>query len=188
MADAHAYTDEEAVEQARKNKDAFALLVERYAGRLGRYLERLGVFSADDRDDLLQNIFIKVYRNLNEFDTGLSFSSWIYRIAHNEAVSFFRSRRPERGNIRLEEKPELLELLHDESDTAGQAEARINAEHVAHALAELDPKYRDALVLRVFEERDYAAISDILQIPMGSVATLIHRAKKQLREKLKHLS
>lgn len=186
--DADAYTDEEVVRAARTDKDAFAVLVERYAGRLDRYLRRLGVRESEDRQDVLQNIFVSVYRNLNEFDTGLKFSSWIYRIAHNEGVSFFRSSRAAQGNVSIESNPELMDILRDDADSSSAAETRLNAEQVAKALEGLRPEYREILVLRYFEERDYAAISDILRIPMGSVATLIHRAKRELRKKLNHLS
>lgn len=182
-------TDEEVVVLARKDQAAFAMLVERYEARLTRYLRRLGVSSDDDASDLLQNIFIKVYRNLNEFDTDLKFSSWIYRIAHNEAVSFFRSRRHAGGEVSFEDQPEILDMIRDENaDSAARAEERINAEHVGRALAALDAKYRDVLILRFFEEREYAEISDILRIPTSSVGTLIHRAKRQLRETLAHLT
>ena len=58
---------------------------------------RLGIRNAEDREDTLQDIFIKIYKNLNGFDTNLSFSSWVYRIAHNEAISAYRKKnvRPE---------------------------------------------------------------------------------------------
>jgi RNA polymerase sigma-70 factor, ECF subfamily len=181
-------TDEEVVERARHDKDAFALLVPRYEERLDRYLRRLGVKSLEDRQDLLQNVFVSAYRNLNDFDTDLKFSSWIYRIAHNEAVSFFRSNRAYAGHVSIDSNPELLEILKDDADTSLMTEKRLNAEQVARALSELKPTYRDVLVLRFFEEREYSDISDILRIPMGSVATLIHRAKAALRKQLHHLS
>ena len=86
-------TDEEIVRRTLADKEAFALLIERYEAKLARYLERLGIAVPEDREDILQNTFVKAYRNLNSFDTELSFSSWVYRIAQNEAMSFFRARR-----------------------------------------------------------------------------------------------
>ena len=88
-------TDEEDGEIVRRtlaDKEAFVVLIERYEAKLERYLTRLGVGLPEDREDILQNVFIKAYKNLNSFDPTLTFSSWIYRIAHNETMSFFRSR------------------------------------------------------------------------------------------------
>ena len=90
-------TDAEVVAQSRTDRSSFALIVERYEDKLKRYIRRLGVSSFEDRQDILQEIFLKVYKNLNGYDSGLSFSSWIYRIAHNETISWYRKQnvRPE---------------------------------------------------------------------------------------------
>lgn len=167
---------------------AMAILIDRYQAPLSRYLRRIGVYKEEDVQDLLQNIFIKIYKNINSFNKDLSFSSWIYRISHNEAISFFRHNkvRPE-GNM-IEDSEEILFKTEDESiNLSEEIDQTINAKSLQKAMSELDQKYRDVLVLRYFEDRDYENISDILQIPKGSVATLIHRAKNQLKEKLKHL-
>lgn len=177
-------TDEEIVGEALVRKDAFGVLVERYQARLSRYVRRLGVNRKEDTEDILQNVFLKTYRNLNGFDRDLKFSTWIYRIAHNEAMSFFRSRsvRPE-GYV-IEDGETLLEGLRSSLDLARTAEQSLDAARLTHALAALEPKYRDAIVLRYFEEREYAEMSDILQIPVGTVATLLSRAKKRLQKLL----
>lgn len=177
-------TDSEIVARARVTPDAFALLVVRYEAKLNRYIKRLGIHRPEDREDVLQEIFIKVYRNLNSYDADLSFSSWIYRIAHNEAVSFYRklSVRPEGHQI--DDGDELfawlpatevpsVERLFDES---------VSSAVLSNALAILEPKYRDPIILRYFEYCEYDEISDILKIPIGSVGTLIHRGKKRLKD------
>lgn len=170
------------------NYEAMVVLIDRYQLPLSRYLKRLGLSKEEDVQDVLQNVFIKVYVNINSFDQTLSFSSWIYRITHNEAMSFFRHNkiRPE-GNL-VDNGEALLFEMEDESiNFEGELDQKINAKYLNLALAELDQKYRDVLVLRYFEDRDYENISDILQIPKGSVATLIHRAKEKLKSKLKHI-
>ncbi len=173
--------DEEIVAEALRQKEVFGVLVRRYEDRLSRYIRRLGVFRSEDIEDLLQNVFLKAYRNLNAFDRALKFSSWIYRIAHNETMSFFRSRsvRPE-GSLVPDGEP-ALEQLSGKIDLEDDADRRMSREGLARALYALEPRYRDVLVLRYFEEREYAEISDILRIPIGSVGTLISRAKKRLR-------
>ncbi len=164
-----------------KDPNQYGLLVERYEAKLQRYIARLGVRVHDDQLDVLQEIFIKAYRNLNSFDTSLSFSSWVYRIAHNEAISFYRKKkvRPE-GHL-VGNGDEVLSFLSSSLDTAEvKFDKSINAEEVNKALTLIDEKYREPLVLRFFEHKEYDEISDILQIPIGSVGTLIHRGKKQL--------
>lgn len=180
-----ALTDEEIVRRTLVDKDAFAPLIERYEAKLVRYLERLGVAVPEDREDVLQNAFIKAYRNLNSFDPDLSFSSWMYRITHNEAMSFFRARHA-RPQVILDEASQVLitELKDEAADASVAAELRLSREELEKALATLDPRYRDALTLRYFEERSYAEMSDILEVPVGTVSTLIHRAKRVLREAL----
>jgi RNA polymerase sigma-70 factor (ECF subfamily) len=178
-------TDEEVVREALSNKEAFGRIIERYEAKLLRYLERLGVGVKEDREDILQNAFIKAYKNLNGFDLTLAFSSWMYRIAHNEAMSFFRTKRARPQVILSEEGSELIKELEDESaDASALADSRLSREELAKAFATISPQYRDALTLRFFENRSYTEMSDILEVPVGTVSTLIHRAKKALRATL----
>jgi RNA polymerase sigma-70 factor (ECF subfamily) len=109
----------------------------------------------------------------------------MYRIAHNEAMSFFRARRA-RPAVELDEGGAALiaEIRDEHADAAALAELRLSRKELGAALAELPERYRDALTLRFFEERSYAEMSDILELPVGTVSTLIHRAKKALRESL----
>ena len=178
-------SDEQIARRARTDKEEFAILIERYGAKLSRYLERLGLSVREDREDVLQNVFIKAYRNLNSFDLDLSFSSWIYRIAHNEAMSFFRAKKA-RPAVTLDENGEalLFDIRDESADTAAASDARLSRALLAEALAALPDNYRDVLTLRYFEERSYSDISDILQLPVGTVSTLIHRAKRSLAEAL----
>ncbi len=178
-------SDEKVVEKALVEQMFFGLIVERYEAKLSRYIMRLGVRNPDDRDDVLQDIFVKVYRNLHGFDTSLSFSSWIYRIAHNEAISWYRKIhvRPE-GHLVDDSEPAMLILASKESGAESLFDHDVNAIEVARALETIDEKYRTVLILRFYEHKEYEEISDILKIPTGSVGTLVHRGKKQLATKL----
>ncbi|MEM9336487.1 MAG: sigma-70 family RNA polymerase sigma factor [Patescibacteria group bacterium] len=178
-------SDEEIVRLALNENAFFGHIVERYEDKLGRYVTRLGVRTVEDRQDVLQEIFIKVYRNLNAFNPDLSFSSWIYRIAHNEAISWYRKRnvRPE-GHL-VGDSDEILGIIASENDSSEvQFDKAINAVELESALMLVDEKYKQVLILRFFEHKEYEEISDILKIPVGSVGTLIHRGKKQLRDKI----
>lgn len=184
----HQQSDSAIVKESLENKEAFGTLIVRYEEKLDRYLRRLGVRTVEDREDLLQEVFVKTYRNLNEFDTALAFSSWVYRIAHNETMSWYRKQhvRPE-GHL-VDEGDEILTATGDTKDGAEMLlEGKINAEHLNRALMHIDQKYRDVVVLRFFEHKEYEEISDILKIPKGSVATLLHRAKKKLKADLAHI-
>jgi len=174
-------SDEEVVKRALGDKEQFGVLMDRYEAKLSRYIARLGIRNPDDQLDVLQDIFLKVYRNLNGFDPKLKFSSWIYRIAHNEAISSYRKKnvRPE-GHL-VADSEEILTFVSGSLETADETfDKTINAEEVNKALLKLDQKYSEVLLLRFFEHKEYDEISDILQIPIGSVGTLIHRGKKQL--------
>lgn len=184
--DAHiGMEDVEMVRLALQEQAFFGYVINRYEPKLDRYIRRLGVHDADDRADVLQDIFIKVYRNLNGFDQSMRFSSWIYRIAHNEAISWYRKRnaRPE-GHMVLDSDDVLNFLSNKEDSSEVQFDQEINADRLADALEKIDEKYRAVLMLRYFEHKDYNEISDILQIPIGSVGTLLHRGKHALRDVL----
>jgi RNA polymerase sigma-70 factor (ECF subfamily) len=174
-------SDEELVTLTLKDKNNFGGLVDRYQAKLGRYIARLGVRNPEDQLDVLQDIFLKTYRNLNGFDTSLQFSSWIYRIAHNEAISWYRKKnvRPE-GHL-IADSEEMLLFLSAKTESADETfDKTVNATELHAALVLLDTKYQEVLILRFFEHKEYEEISDILKIPVGSVGTLLHRGKKQL--------
>jgi len=184
--DDHQQTDEAVVIAALTDKEQFGILMDRYEKPLARYIARLGIRNVDDQQDVLQDIFLKVYRNLNGFDQRLKFSSWIYRISHNEAISSYRKKnvRPE-GHL-VADSEEILSFVAGSMDSAEvEFDKTVNAETVNKALLSLDSKYSQVLLLRFFEHKEYDEISDILQIPIGSVGTLIHRGKKQLASVIK---
>jgi RNA polymerase sigma-70 factor (ECF subfamily) len=177
-------TDQELVKEALADKHAFLPIVNRYEEPLRRYLRRLGCKDNDDANDVLQEIFIKVFLNLNDYDPGLKFSSWIYRIAHNETISFFRKKSIRIDVLGTEDVEEFFDHLADETDFVELAKNRSDAAIVQKALLSINPKYREILVLRFLEEKSYTEISDILKIPEGTVATLINRGKKELKNEL----
>lgn len=179
-------SDEEIVAKTLLDKAFFEHIVLRYEDKLSRYIWRLGIHNEDDRADVLQNIFIKVYKNLYGFDTELSFSSWVYRIAHNEAISFYRRKRVRPEGHLVDNQEDLIGLISSPEENAEKHfDMRVNAQEVSRAFAHIDQKYRDALILRFFEHKEYEEISDILKIPPGTVGTLIHRGKKELKAQLR---
>ncbi len=175
-------TDEELVLRALADDRYYGMLVERYEAKLQRYIMRLINCGMHDAQDISQETFINAYRNLNGFDANLKFSSWIYRIAHNEALSHIR-RIVSHPAVELDD---TFETLASELNVERGTERKLAAERLRAAVHRLDGKYRDALILRYLEERDYAEISDILRKPLGSVSSLILRAKKALLKELQN--
>lgn len=158
---------------------AYGAIIEKYEPLLGRYLYRLGLVASEDRDDVLQEIFLKIYVNLNDYDTSLSFSSWAYRIAHNECISFFRKKnvRPQTTDIDLYQETPIT----DQSDLYALYDQSLTREKLLGAVQKLPENYREVIVLKYFEDKNYDEISDILKKPPNTVATLLRRAKEKLR-------
>lgn len=178
-------TDEELVALTIKSQDFFSCLVDRYNEKLMRYIMRISASTREDAEDLLQEIFVKAYRNLNDFDQSLKFSSWIYRIAHNQVVSQWRKLKTRPQVIKFEADEDFLKFISDDENLAENTERKFADAEVRELLDELDKKYKEVLVLKFLEGKDYKEISDILQKPLGTVATLINRAKKQMRKIIK---
>jgi RNA polymerase sigma-70 factor, ECF subfamily len=172
--------DSELVELSLKNQEYFYCLILRYEKKLFNYIRRISASSKEDIEDILQDVFISVYKNLNDFDNNLKFSSWIYRIAHNKTISQWRksSSRPKTVSGDNEENG-LFNFISSEEDIVKDLEKKCSAKEVKSIIFKLDEKYKDVLVLRFLEDKDYKEISDILKKPMGTVATLISRAKKK---------
>ena len=176
-------TDEQLVALTLKNPEAYAFLVQRYEEKLLRYVMRISRSTKEDGEDILQDVFLSAYKNLNDFDQALKFSSWVYRITHNKVISHFRKVTARPKTTTYEGDSNLLNILASDEDLARELERKYTVAEVKGVLEKLDERYREVLVLKFLEEKDYKEISDILEKPMGTVATLISRAKKQFKEK-----
>ena len=173
-------TDEQLVAVVReKDKELYAEIIRRYQQKLGHYLRKF-IRNDDELQDVLQNVFIKTYRNLYDFDVKKKFSSWIYRIAHNEALNYLKKHSKE-INVEMEE----LEIVDDKLDLKDKIDHAFLKERIERALSSLKLKYREPLILYFFEQKSYEEITDILRVPRNTVGTLIARGKKQLKEELK---
>ena len=177
-------SDEELVKLTLENKDNFLYLVDRYKGRLTSYIRRLTSISSEDAEDTLQEIFIKVYLNLNDFNSDLKFSSWIYRIAHNQVISNHRKlkARPEGYKVNIDDA--VARSLAASVDIIADADLEILKSNIFKILNKLEEKYREVLVLKFLEEKNYQEISDIIKKPPGTVASTINKAKREFKKEL----
>lgn len=176
--------DEELVSLVLRQKENYKYLMQRYEDKLKRYIIRLSGLKSEDAEDILQNVFIKAYQNLNDFDKNLKFSSWIYRIAHNETVTYLRRLSARPKTIDPEKSSIIIGLTESDLDMVETLDKKFAVEKIADIINLLDKKYQDVLVLKYMEDKDYREISDILKKPPGTVATLLSRAKEQLKKEI----
>jgi len=170
---------------------AFAELTRRYRNQITNYVYRM----LDDYDravDLAQETFVRVYINAERYQATYSFSTYIYRIAHNLAISELRQRK-RRRTIPLptffsDKDSEEMEVEIEDQKQVLADDAMIGNERrqaVARAISSLPEKYRAALVLCHLEEKSYEEISEVLGLPVGTVKSRINRARNLLKEKLR---
>jgi RNA polymerase sigma-70 factor, ECF subfamily len=168
--------------------EAFEQLVIRYQDRLYNALVRI-VGSADDADDVAQDAFVQAFQKLATFRGNASFYSWLFRIALNAAAS--RKRPAWRKWASIEVIRE--QTGHDPGDyrqdaapghalEVGERQAAVQA-----ALAQLAEEFRIPLVLREIDGLKYEEISEILDCPIGTVRSRIHRGRAELRRRLESL-
>jgi RNA polymerase sigma-70 factor, ECF subfamily len=159
--------------------EAFNLLVSRWEKRVYNYLLRI-TGNREDALDLTQDVFLKAYQNLRKLDDPGRFAPWLYRIAHNEAYSLFRRRRPEAEAA--EREPQ-----------AAQADVTVGASPafpieltlaVKSALERLSPDQREAVVLKIYQGFKFEEISEILACPVSTIKSRLYTALEILEAQL----
>lgn len=164
-------TADELLDQCRNGRrDAQQRLYERFHEAPYRLLVR--TVGVDDADDVLQDVFLKTFRTLHQFDGRSSFASWLYRLTFNEAMQHLRKRRRGRWATLEGEILDRKTALHPELDDKELLEA---------ALQQLEPELRVVFLLREVENLSYAEIAEAAQIAVGTVASRLSRARTLLK-------
>lgn len=169
-----------------QNREAYKELFARYQKKLFTYIFHL-VGNRDETEDILQNVFQKTFKNIEHFDVSRKFSSWIYRIAHNEAVNFLK-RKSKRYTVSWEDvstSKDKLEISTNDEQVEDKLMREQTVKEVNDAMRKLPKKYQQVLKMRYFEEYSYDRISKIMKKPVNTVGTLINRAKRKLMEVIK---
>ncbi len=174
MEDLKTLTDEQIVEYVRtKDKESYVEIVLRYQDKLIRYSNSL-IHDEHKSADIVQNTFIKAFVNLNSFNIKMKFSTWIYRILHNEAI-----------NKIIKHKREVPLSLDMDIVSDEDIELNFNKEEIKtkvnNCISGMPLIYAEPLTLFFLEEKSYDEISDILRLPIGTVGTRINRAKNLLK-------
>lgn len=168
------------LKQSESRTKAFEVLVDTYKERLYWHIRRI-VLNHDDADDVLQNTFIKVFRNIDGFKGDSKLYSWIYRIATNESLSFLKTKSRKLGIDNTE--------LHERMINNLQADVYFEGDEIQlklqKAIASLPEKQKLVFNMRYFEDLKYEEISKILGTSVGGLKASYHLAVKKLEHFLR---
>lgn len=188
-------TDQEVIERARDGREpAFRELIRRYQRPVFSLIYRL-VRDRERAEDLAQDTFIKVLNALDRYDPSYKFSSWIFKIAHNTALDDLRRKHPETLSIhgsphasnRDEIEATVLTPVSDDETPEEFTSSKEIGGHIEKAIGKLRVEYRTAILLCHVEGRPYEEVAQIMDVPLGTVKTYIHRARNELKKQLAHL-
>jgi RNA polymerase sigma-70 factor, ECF subfamily len=185
----HDLSDQELVREAVAGREAaFAELIHRYQRPVFSLIYRM-VRDRELAEDLAQETFIKVLNAIGSYRPEYKFSSWIFKIANNAAID--QLRRRELHTLSLEGSPHAqtpdaieattLQLGDTRESQLDEVTNRELGGQIEAAIAALRPEYRSCIILRHIEGRPYEEIAEILDLPLGTVKTYIHRARHELR-------
>ena len=173
---------------------AFRELIGRYQRPVFSLIYRI-VRDREKAEDLAQDSFVKVLNAIDRYDPQYKFSSWIFKIAHNTALDHLRRKEPE--TLSLDGSPHartaaeveastITPASHDENPEQFTANRELGGE-IEAAMGTLRHEYRTAILLCHVEGRPYEEIAEIMDVPLGTVKTYIHRGRKELMQRLEHL-
>jgi RNA polymerase sigma-W factor len=147
------------------------------------------VRNKQEAEDLSQEAFIKAYNSINSFNEEYAFSTWLFKIATNNCIDFFRKRKLKTYSMDQTIKYKDEEIQQEYADNEPTADKEIVASEksamIRKAIEELPEKYRTAIMLRHHEERSYEDIAQILDLPLGTVKARIFRAREMLKKSLR---
>ena len=167
------------------DKEKFALIMERYQGKLFRYGKKF-LSNDDNIEDVVQDVFIKVYENILSFNPEQRFSPWIYRIAHNTYGNTLK--KNSRGPLYLFDFDTLISHTVVDDPIAKEKESAEIRKMIDHSLLLIPTKYREVLILYYIEGLSYKEISDVLQIPIGTVGVRVMRGRELLKKRFEEIS
>ncbi|MEE8134123.1 MAG: sigma-70 family RNA polymerase sigma factor [Gemmatimonadales bacterium] len=188
-------TDQDVVVWAREGHEmAYRELLRRYERPVFSIVYRM-VRDRELAEDLTQDTFIKVLNALDRYNPDYKFSSWIFKIANNATIDHLR--RKELNTLSLEGAPQAttqdrieataLQIRSSGESPLEELQARELGTQIEQAIAALRPEYQSCIILRHVEGRPYEEIAEILDLPLGTVKTYIHRARHELKHALSPL-
>jgi len=180
-------SDDELVARSIAGDDeAYRILVERYSDFVYTIALRV-VRSEEEAEDVAQEAFVRAHRALPRFRGDSKFSSWLYRIAVNRALTHLKRRRSRPSTVEMSSSPGVEAEIAAHRSGGSPADELLKDEfraRVRAAVAKLPPRYRAAVTLFYLEERSYKEVAEALGVPMGTLKTHLHRARAILRDEL----
>lgn len=178
--------DAELVAAARRgDNDAFGALVVRHQDRVYNIVLKY-VGNAAAAEDVSQRVFINAFTRLKDFQDKAQFTTWVYRIAFNESITYMRYEGRRRAvSIYSGDNDGLIAEPAIDADPASTGEHEDRRALLQAALAQIDPEDRKILLLRELEEMSYEQIAEVLEVPVGTVRSRLHRAREALRDILR---
>lgn len=195
MVDYAQLSDQDVIRYAREGREsAFRELIHRYERPVFSVIYRM-IHDRELAEDLAQETFIKVLNALDRYDPAYKFSSWIFKIAHNATVDHLRKRELDTLSLdgsphaRTQEQAEATSFTAVDTgeDPEQYTSSRELGTEIEAAIQELRPEYREAILLWHVEGRPYDEIAGIMDLPLGTVKTYIHRGRNELKKRLAHL-
>ena len=179
--------DQVLVEQSQAGySEAFGLLTKKYQRKVYEIAYRF-TQNVDEASDLSQEIFVKAYRALSNFESSSTFYTWLYRIAHNAGIDYTRRRKTRPEHLFSDEFPNDQQLLHPQvtdRQVASTAEASEIQDQIKQAIAKLSPRQRQVFVLRYYQDLPLREIGEILGLRIGTVKAQLFNSIRKLRQLL----
>lgn len=161
------------------DKQAYAHIINKYKNQLYATILRM-TKNPQDAQDLIQDAFIKVYRNLDKYDRSGSFAGWLYRVSINHCMDEFRKKRFATVQVEIDDEmsvnPNHPELVFLKKEKSRQLERLI---------ATLPEDERLIILLRYVNDMSYDEIGELMEVPLSTVRNKLHRAKKKMRDTVK---
>ncbi|WP_017259422.1 RNA polymerase sigma factor [Pedobacter arcticus] len=166
-------------EDEKTRHEAFSLLLKKYQQKVYWHVRRM-VLNHDDADDLVQDVFIKVWKNLSNFRQDAQLYTWLYRIASNECITFLNKKKA-KNNVSLDEIPEqLTDNLNEENYFSGDAIQK----KLQQALLILPEKQKLVFNMKYYDDMKFQEISDVLGTSVGALKASYHLAVKKIEHYL----
>ncbi len=167
-------------EDEKTRNEAFGLLLKKYQQKVYWHIRRM-VLNHDDADDLVQDVFIKVWKNLSNFRQDSQLYTWLYRIASNECITFLNKKKA-KNNVSLDELPEqLTNNLSEENYFSGDAIQK----KLQMALLTLPAKQKLVFNMKYYDDLKFQEISDVLGTSVGALKASYHLAVKKIEHYLR---
>lgn len=181
--------DEKYVEDALKgDQRAYQKLTEKYRRPLQYHVNKM-VKESEQVEDLVQEAFIKAFKNLDSYNSSYAFSTWLYRITTNHTIDYLRKKKLKTTSIdkpiKTREGEMSFELPDEHAETDRKIIRKQRKKIITHAIENLPEKYRQVIEMRHIEELSYQEIADELDLPLGTVKAHIFRAREMLYKALK---